>query len=268
MVAGRITNGRMGGRLDDGGAAGCGEPPSAQNGVNTEGLVADPAHVVAPAAAPAADSAAPPAATVPIPIRAAGCTRGLGGPRDRTGVDGVCNARMGPCRQGLPPPPSVPLPPADPSTPRLSQRPGEESAPGCRAGNGPSGCGGRGGGVDGVTVVGTTRKVCAAIPGDDDDVPADGVDAPPGGSTRNTAVRRPATGGSIVGDDGGARDARLARLGGDTTAAPPTSSTRRTPRADTGGGDHLGSDDGDPPLPKLPPPHPHPPRMPPQPAQR
>lgn len=155
LVAGRITSGRMGGRLDDGGAEGCGEPLCTRNGVNDEGWNVDPAHVVAPAPA----SAAPPTAAVPIPIRAAGCTRGLGGTMDRSGVDGVCNDRMGPCRRGLPPPLSVPLPPTDPSPPQLSQRPGEESALGCRGGNGPSVCGGRSGGVDGVVVVGTTRKV-------------------------------------------------------------------------------------------------------------
>lgn len=155
LVAGRITSGRMGGRLDDGGAERCGEPPCARNGVKPEGLMVDPALVVAPAPA----AAVTPAATVPIPICVAGCTRGLGGPMHRTGVDGVCNDRMGICRQGLPPPPSAPLPPADPSPPRLSQRPGEEGAPGCRGGNGPIVCGGRGGGVDGVVVVGTTRKV-------------------------------------------------------------------------------------------------------------
>lgn len=133
LVAGRITSGRMGGRLDDGGAGGRGEPPCARNGVNADGLMAAPALVVAPTPA----AAAPSAATVPIPSRVAGCTRGLGGPIDRTGVDGVCNDRMGLCRQGLPPPPSVPLPPAEPSPLRRSQRPGEEGAPVCRSGNGP-----------------------------------------------------------------------------------------------------------------------------------
>lgn len=254
----------MGGRLDDGAAAGCGEPPCTRNGVTTEGLVFAPADVVAPAAAAAAT---PLAATVPIPTRAAGCTRGLGGPTDRTGVDGVFHERLGPRCHGLPPMPSVPLPPADPSPPRLPQRPGEESTSACRPGKEPNVRGGRGGGVDGVTVVGTTRKMCAAIPGDDD-VATGGVATTPGGSTRNTACGRPATGGDTASDDGGTRDARLARLGGDTTAAPPASWTRRTPRADTGGGGHLGSSDGGPPLPLLPPPQPQPPRTPPQPAQR